>query len=191
LLAGFIVHAFSQMPRSSRLRVPVMLLLLLGMPATVQLGVRQFVEPSTAAMPASGSAAKAQPRRSCRNTAAMAEVASLPKSLLFNPVNLGASILMATDQTVASASYHRSPDALWNGVGAFQSEVALRDALAKSGADFVVICVGGLSDADAMLNRSLKAKELPTWLKPDSGDRKLIAVYRVDKVALAQSIGAP
>jgi hypothetical protein len=191
LLGGFIVHAFSQIPRSSLLRVPVMLLLLLGMPATVQLGVRHFFEPSAAAVPGSSSAAKAQPRRSCRNAAAMAEVASLPKSLLFNPVNLGASILMATEHTVASASYHRSPDALWNGVGAFQSEAALRDALEKSGADFVVICVGGLSDADAMLNRSLKAKSLPTWLKPDSGDRKLIAVYRVDKVALAQSNGAP
>lgn len=121
----------------------------------------------------------------------MAEVASLPKAVLFNPVNLGATILVSTDQSVTSASYHRSPDAFWNGVGAFQSVDALRKALTATGADLVVICVGGLADGEPMLLRSLKADRLPDWLIPDYADKKLIAVYRVDKTALAAAGGAP
>lgn len=189
LVGGFIVHAFSQVPRSSLLRIPLMILLLLGLPITVQHGVTYVLEPS--ATLASGTTEKAQLRRSCRNASGMAEVASLPKSVLFNPLNLGVPILVSTSQSVTSAPYHRSADAFWNGVGAFQSITALRAALAKSGADFVVICEGGLGDGDAMLLRSLKAEQLPIWLKREPGDRKLIAVYRVDKLALAAANGSP
>lgn len=189
LVGGFIVHAFNQVPRSSRLRIPLMILLALGLPITVQQGVTYFLEPPTTL--ATASTGKAQVRRSCRTAAGMAEVASLPKSVLFNPVNLGATILVSTSQSVASAAYHRSTDAFWNGVGAFQSETALHAALAKSGADFLVFCAGGLADGEAMLLRSLKAEQLPIWLKPEPGDRKLIAVYRVDKLALAAANGSP
>lgn len=191
LLGGFIVFAFSQVPRTSLLRIPLLVLLLLGAPATVEYGVRYFLEPTPVATLASGSTGRGQLRRGCRNAAAMAEVASLPKSVLFNPVELGPPILVSTSQSVTSASYHRSPDALWNGTGALQSEAALQAALEKSGADFLVFCAGGLADGEAMLLRSLKAKQLPVWLTPEPGGRKLIAVYRVDKLALARPNGAP
>ncbi|KAF0137888.1 MAG: hypothetical protein FD152_5 [Xanthobacteraceae bacterium] len=190
-LGGFIVHAFTQVPRASLLRVPVVILLLLGLPATIEGGVTFFLKPSSATKLASGSTGQTQPRLSCRNAAAMAEIASLPPSVLFNPVNLGATILVATNQSVTSASYHRSADAFWNGVGAFQSETALRDALTKSRADLLVICVGGLADGEAMLLRSLKASRLPIWLKPEPGDRKLVAVFKIDKIALAAASDAP
>ena len=191
LLGGFVLHVFSQVPRTSLVRIPLLVLLLLGAPATVEYCVRFFLEPSTATALASGSTGQGQLRRGCRNAAAMAEIASLPRSVLFNPVALGPPILVSTSQSVTSASYHRSPDALWNGVGAFQSETALHDALAKSEADFLVFCVGGLADGDAMLLRSLKAELLPVWLKSDPEDRKLIAVYKVDKAALAATGNAP
>lgn len=189
LVGGFIVHAFTQVPRTSLLRIPLLILLALGLPVTVQRGVTYFLEPPTTL--AAGSTGETQVRRSCRNAAAMAEVASLPKSVLFNPVDLGATILVSTNQSVASAAYHRSPDAFWNGAGAFQSEAALHAALAKSGADFLVFCAGGLSDGEAMLLRALKARHLPIWLKPEPGERKLIAVYRVDKLALSAANGLP
>lgn len=191
LLGGFIVHAFARIPRSSRIRAPVAILLILGLPATIERGVTVLLEPAPATTLASATTAKPRQRLSCRNAAAMAEVASLPQAVLFNPVNLGPTILVSTSQTVTSAAYHRSPDAIWNGVGAFQSEAALRAAVAKSKADLVVICVGGIPDGDAMLLRSLGESRLPAWLKPDSGDRKLIAVYRVDKAALAAAGAAP
>lgn len=191
LLAGFILQAFSQVPRSSLLRVPLLILLFLGLPATVDYGVRYFLEPSPGTTLASETAKQTQPRKSCRNASAMAEIASLPKSVLFNPVELGPTILVTTDQSVTSAAYHRSTDAFWNGVGAFKSVAALRAALTKSGADFVVICAGGLGDGDAMLLRSLKADQLPVWLKPEPGNRTLIAAYKVDKTALAAAGPAP
>lgn len=191
LLGGFVLHAFTRVPRDSLLRLPLAGLLLLGMPATVQHGVGLWTAPSAKAPPAAATTTAGKPRLSCRNAAAMAEVASLPKAVLFNPVNLGATILVSTDQSVTSASYHRSPDAFWNGVGAFQSVDALRKALTATGADLVVICVGGLADGEPMLLRSLKADRLPDWLIPDYADKKLIAVYRVDKTALAAAGGAP
>lgn len=191
LLGGFVLHAFTQVPRSSLMRLPLAGLLLLGLPATVEHGVDLWTAPSATAKPAAATATPGKPRLSCRNATAMAEVASLPKALIFNPVNLGATILVATDQSVTSASYHRSPDAFWNGVGAFQSVEALRQALTTSGADLVVICVGGLADGDAMLLRSLKADRLPDWLIPDATDKRMIAVYRVDKAALAAAGGTP
>ena len=189
LLGGFVLQAFSQVPRSSLLRVPLMVLLLLGLPFTVEYGVRYFLEPPMTL--AAGSTETAPLRRGCRNASAMAEVASLPKSVLFNPVSLGPTILVTTDQSVTSAAYHRSADAFWNGVGAFQSLAALQAALTKSGADFVVICEGGLGDGDAMLLRALKADQLPVWLKPEPGNRTLIAAYKVDKAALAAAGPAP
>jgi hypothetical protein len=67
----------------------------------------------------------------------------------------------------------------------------LREALIKSGADFLVFCVGGLADEKAMLLRSLKTEQFPVWLKPEPGDRTLIAVFKVDKVGLAAANGAP
>ena len=191
MLGGFIAHAFGQLPRSSRLRAPLALVLLLGLPATVERGVTLSLEPSSAATVASGSDDAARPRLGCRNAAAMAEVASLPKSALFNPVNLGATILVTTGQSVTSAAYHRSPDAFWNGAGALQSVDKLRAALTKSRADYLIFCVGGLDDSEAMLLRSLKSTHLPGWLIPDQGDRKLIAVFKVDKVALATAGAAP
>jgi hypothetical protein len=191
LLGGFVVHAFSQIPRSSLVRVPAVIVLLLGMPATVEYSVTHFLEPKAATPVASTSAGPDRPRQSCRNMEAMAEAASLPPSLLFNPLNLGPSILVSTSHSVTAASYHRSPEAMWNGVGAFKSETALRDAVAKSGADLLVFCVGGLADGEAMLLRSTKATEFPVWLKAEPGERTYLAVFRVDKAALAAAEGAP
>jgi hypothetical protein len=191
LLGGFIVHAFSRIPRESLLRVPVVILLLLGMPATVEYAVTYFLEPKSTTPLASSSTDQGQLRKSCRNPEAMAEAARLPKSLLFNPLNLGPSLLVSTSHSVAAASYHRSPEAMWNGVGAFQSETALQEAVAKSGADLLIFCVGGLADGDAMLLRSTKAAEFPVWLKAEPGERRFLAVYRVDKAALAAANGAP
>jgi hypothetical protein len=188
LLGGFVVHAFSQIPRSSLLRVPAVIALLLGMPTTVEHSVTYFLEPTSAMTIAAGST---QPRQSCRNREAMAEAASLPTSLLFNPLNLGPSILVSTSHSVTSASYHRSPEAMWNGVGAFKSERALRDAVMQSGADLLVFCVGGLADGEAMLLRSTNGTDFPTWLKVEPGQRTFLAVYRVDRAALTAANGAP
>jgi hypothetical protein len=185
LLGGFVVHAFVQLPRSSHLRAPLAFLLLLGLPATVERGVTILLEPTPKTAPSSGSTDEARPRLGCRNAAAMAEVASLPQSVLFNQLNLGATILVTTGQSVTSAAYHRSPDAFWNGAGALQSVGTLRTALTRSQADLLVFCVGGLGDSEAMLLRSLKEEHLPKWLIPDHGNRKLIAVFKVDKAALA------
>jgi hypothetical protein len=191
LLGGFVLYAFSLVPRTARFRAPLAVGLLLCLPATVERGVTVLLEPLPTATPFSGSSGGGAVRRSCRNAEAMAEIASLPNSLLFNPLNLGASILVSTNQSVTSASYHRSPEAIWNGVGAFQSEEALREALTKSGADYLIFCVGGLTDGEAMLLRSLKADKLPVWLTQSSENRKLVEVFAIDKTALIAADGAP
>lgn len=185
LLGGFVVYAFSQIPRADRIRLPLALLLLLAMPSTVERIVTYYLEPRMETMAASGTGAPVKMRKACRSRGAMDEVARLPKSLIFNPVNLGMTILLTTNHSVTSAAYHRSADAFWNGVGAFQSEDALRAALKKSGADIVIICEGGLGDGEAILRDSLKVKQLPAWLTLEPGDRSYLAVFKVDKAALA------
>jgi hypothetical protein len=191
LLGGFIVHAFGQISRSSRFRAPLALLLVLGLPATIERGVTILLEPAPATTPASGPTVDAQSSLGCRNAAAMAEVASLPDSVLFNPLNLGTTILVTTGQSVTSAAYHRSPDAFWNGTGALQSVDTLRTALTNSRADLLIFCVGGLGDSEAMLLRALKEDQLPGWLIPEHGDRTLIAVFKIDKAVLAAAGPAP
>jgi hypothetical protein len=191
LLGGFIVHAFGQISRSSRFRAPLALLLVLGLPATIERGVTILLEPAPATTPASGPTVDARSSLGCRNAAAMAEVASLPDSVLFNPLNLGTTILVTTGQSVTSAAYHRSPDAFWNGTGALQSVDTLRTALTNSRADLLIFCVGGLGDSEAMLLRALKEDQLPGWLIPEHGDRTLIAVFKIDKAVLAAAGPAP
>jgi hypothetical protein len=190
-LAAFVVYAFSQIPRTNHIRIPLVILLLLGMPTSVAHIATSFLTPSAGTTAASGTAGQGTIRKSCRNADAMAEVAGLPKSVLFNQINLGPAILATTDQSVTAAAYHRSPDAFWNGSGAFESEDALRKAVAKSGADLLIICVGGIPDGEAMLVRSTKAKTFPAWLTPEPGQRSYIAAYRIDKAALAAAGSAP
>lgn len=188
LLGGFLVHAFLQIPRTSPWRLPAVLMLAAATPTAVEEGV-SYVLARAAPTPTLTAQTQSAPTRSpatCRNPAAMAELASLPTSTLFSALNLGTTILAYTPHSVAAAPYHRSPEAFWNGIAALESEADMRLALARSRADYLVLCPG---DAAKPYAAVLLGGTLPDWLTDVTGDRRELRVYQVDHARLAGSDG--
>lgn len=188
-LGGFLVHAFTLIPRDSRVRLPAIIVLLLALPAVVEKAVNWAAPVSRIA-----ASAKAPPRpalgsRNCRTETALAEIGRLPPALLLSTVNLGPTIITYTHHSAASAAYHRSVDAMWNGIGALGSEALLRAAVAKSGADYVVLCAGSRLERENPWTAALLAGELPDWLTDVTVDRSEVLLLKVDKTRLAG--GAP
>jgi hypothetical protein len=193
VLAGFLSYAFAQMPRTHRLRAPAAVVLLVATPVVVDSASRAIVGPP--ALPAFTAATDTPPDLTastsvayCRNAAAMGEIASLPRSVIFSSLNLGPAIIVYTPHAITSAGYHRSPAAYSNGIIAFQDKDALRAGLASSKADYLVICAGA---GEEQLIARLEANDWPDWLDEVTGDRRQIRVFHVDKAALARDGAAP
>ncbi len=191
LLGGFLLHAFAMLPRESRWRAPALIVLLLALPAVGERAARALERSGTATetpsdqtgqRPASG----VQTSGTCRTPEAMAEIASLPHSVVFTSLNLGAAVVAYTPHAATSASYHRSADAFWNGIGPFEDLNALRDALASSRAGYLVICKG--TSDERILSRTAS---LPQWLTEVTGGRRSVRVFQVDKPALLQATDRP
>lgn len=189
MLGGFLLHAFTHIPRSSVLRAPAMIALVLALPTLVERAAAWLVRPAAVTAPAGQAVGVAG--TDCRSTDAMAEIASLPRSVLLTTLNLGPTILTYTPHSVASAAYHRSPDAFWNGVGSFTSEAALKEALTRSGADYVVLCRGGALEATSPYLSTLLGVSLPPWLAEATEGRRSVRVFRVVKSTLAIGGSAP
>lgn len=189
-LGGFLIHAFQQISRTSPLRLPALLGLFLAMPTVSEEALSRLIGPPAAR--AATTAVATQPgatavNATCRSASAMAELADLPKSTLLSTLNLGTTILAYTPHSVASAPYHRSSEAFWNGIAAPESEANMRVALSRSGADYLVLC---LADAAKPYAAALLAGDLPDWLDDVTGERKELKVFRVAKTRLAE-VGGP
>ncbi|OZA13067.1 MAG: hypothetical protein B7Y02_06535 [Rhodobacterales bacterium 17-64-5] len=179
LLAGFLVHAFTTIPRTHRLRAPAALLLVLAIPAVHEAAAREISTPR--APTASAGPGLTTARNFCRNTTVMAEIASLPPSTVFASGNIGPAILAFTPHAITSAWYHRSTSAFLNGIKAFEDRAYLEEALARSRADYLVVCVGLAEErfVDGLANDGW-----PDWLVEETGDRKAVRVFRIDQAAL-------
>lgn len=186
-LAAFLVFGFTLIPRDNWLRLPAVLALLLAMPTVVETAANQLT-PAATPSASPKDAPVAPPSQlataNCRTPTAMAEIARLPPSLIFSTVNIGPAIITYTPHSVTSAAYHRSIDAYWNGFGAFLTEKSLRTAVTKSGADYVVLCVGSRLELDNPLTADLLSAKLPDWLTDASGDAKEVRILKVDKPRL-------
>ena len=194
-LAGFLVHAFTLIPRQNRLRAPALVVLILALPTVVEKAVIRFV-PAPQALVSTIAKANSQagPRSplgslNCRTETAMAEIARVPKALMLTTINMGPAIITFTQHSTTSAAYHRSMEAYWNGIGAFQSEASLREAVAKSGADYVVLCVGSKLERGIPFTAAILAGALPDWLADKTVDRSELRILKVDKAKLA--VAAP
>ncbi len=179
-LAGFVVWAFLRLPRQSWLRVPAAVLLVLAMPVTTRAMATWAAGPATAATLGTNTGALA----SCRTNAAMADLAALPKSVIFSTLDIGAAILAYTDNSATSAPYHRSNAAFWNGIGAFGDEAALRAAVRASGADYLALCRGGGEEAALPYATTLLSGDVPAWLVPSNAQQQAMVIWRVDRAAL-------
>jgi hypothetical protein len=192
-LAGFLVYAFTAIPRAHRLRGPAALALIVAMPAVLEAAARVIGGPpeiptlTAAAKPDSAIATSAS-FAFCRNEAALAEIATLPTSLVFSSGNLSTAIMVYTEHSITSAGYHRSAAAFHNAFVAFDSRDLLRNALATSGADYLVICVNA---GEERFIDSLAAEGWPNWLVEVTEDRKKVRLFKVDKAALLKEAANP
>ncbi|MGL4236429.1 hypothetical protein [Tabrizicola sp.] len=193
-LAGFLIYAFTLIPRTSPIRVPAIVLLVLAMPATIELGANQ-IAPHLAADAVMGGPPSATDvaglPSECRTTTALAEISSLPQSVIFSTLNRSPMIIAYTPHAVASAAYHRSAAAFWNGIKAFDTNESLLAALDASKADYVVLCRDSSQEREMPYAGVLLSGNLPDWLTDVTADRQHVMVLKVDKAILKRQAHNP
>lgn len=191
LLGGLLLHGFSRIPRASVVRVPAVIVLVLALPTTVEKAAIRLLQPPAATGVAVRTDVPAGPTSDCRTAAAMAEVGRLPASVLFTTLNLGPTILLTTRHSVASAGYHRNSDAFWNGIGAFQTEADLRQALTRSQADYLVLCADGRLEATMPQLGALLSEDRPDWLSDVTAGARSVRLFKVDRAAMTAGDATP
>lgn len=94
-----------------------------------------------------------------------AKLDRVPKGIIFNPLNLGPIILLASHHSVTSAPYHRSADAFANGLIPFEGdETALRAAIDRTKADYLLFCAGDVYGSASSIGTELSKGGLRPWL---------------------------
>lgn len=117
--------------------------------------------------------------RDCQSVAVLSALNVLPQGLIMNPLNLGAFIIVHTEHDVLSAPYHRSADAMFNGMRPFSGNGAEAFALAmEMRPDYVVLCNSGhLGDVGSFRSRLLDG-DIPAWLEEENLGSNSILVFR-------------
>ncbi len=125
----------------------------------------------------------------CFTSAAIAQVAALPRGLISANSNLGAQLLLNTPHQVLSAPYHRNQTGMRAELEILLAadEAEAHDNLQAIGADYVVMCstdpeLQGLADFGFEgFGHDLVDGQVPPWLTPIplSDDSALLA-WRVD-----------
>ncbi|MEM1151292.1 MAG: hypothetical protein AAGI03_12160, partial [Pseudomonadota bacterium] len=136
-------------------------------------------------------------RAECRSVEAMADLAALPPSRVFTPIDLGTAVLVHTDHTILSAPYHRNPGAIGRAIEVFESppEVA-RERLQTASVDYLFVCptLGEIKlyarRAPDGLAAALKAGEIPEWLEGDltSDAQQSPLLLRIRHDAMAETL---
>ena len=95
-------------------------------------------------------------------------------------LNLGPMIILQTGHSVTSAPYHRSSEALENGVLPFiGDESELRERMKRFHARLVVVCSGETYGSDISVGSGLARGKPPSWLQPIDTKGTEIRVYRM------------
>jgi hypothetical protein len=77
----------------------------------------------------------------CRSKTAIATLAALPTGTILAPGDYGPPIALFTSHAVLAAPFHRSAEAFLNGFVPFDGdEAALRAAMDRTGADYLLLC---------------------------------------------------
>lgn len=93
-------------------------------------------------------------RNSCREPEIIESLNDLPQGRVLAPISLGPSILFATDHILTSVPYHRSAEALGNGILPFVGdETQFNAAVERADPHYVIMCKGGAyGDGAAYVN---------------------------------------
>lgn len=119
---------------------------------------------------------------SCRDPAILKTLAEVsPSGLVLSSGNIGPPLLLTTPHDVVSGPYHRSAEAIANGVLPFDGdEEALRGTLARTGADYLLLCRDAIyGDGDSFATR-LAAGQMADGLVPvEAGPDPALLLLRV------------
>lgn len=101
----------------------------------------------------------------CMTIPEMARLDAVPAGIVFNPLNLGPMILLASHHSVTAAPYHRRADAFINGILPFEGdEDTLREAVRRTRADYLLFCAGNRYGTDTSIGTELSKGGLRLWL---------------------------
>ena len=101
----------------------------------------------------------------CNDIDQMSALNAAPAGVIFNPINFGPIILLASHHSVTSAPYHRSADAFANGMLPFEKdEAALRDAVVRTRSDYVLVCNGDTYGPKESIGTQLSHGGTLPWL---------------------------
>jgi hypothetical protein len=114
----------------------------------------------------------------CRRSEIITSLDSLPQGRILAPISLGPPILHGTRHTVVSAPYHRSAEALGNGILPFVGGAEdFRSAIDRSAPDYVVLCNGGhYGDGAAFVNAFARGEAMDGFTRLDGFDPSIIVL---------------
>lgn len=144
LLTGYAIFALVQIRAANPGSAPASLATIATVAATLFAPILYptLVQLGGSISPAAATTARVQgDLRTCRLPEHLAPVADMAPGIVLAPSGVSTSLLLLSDHTVLSAPYHRSADAIANGNLPFNKDEAfLRATLARTGADYVLLC---------------------------------------------------
>ena len=118
--------------------------------------------------------------RACNSRSQILTLNSLPDALIMAPLNMGPRILLYTSHSVTAVPYHRSAEALSNGVlpfvGGFE-EMASRAQ--KYHAEIVLVCNTQRYGGEKTAGERLVSGDIPSWLEKIDIGAAAFTVLRV------------
>ncbi|MEO1639620.1 MAG: hypothetical protein AAFU41_10290 [Pseudomonadota bacterium] len=110
--------------------------------ATAMISPTSVAQPFSALLVREQSASR-EAAADCRNLASLESLNAVAPGVILAPMNFGSPMLFATHHAVLAAPYHRSPEALKNGILPFEmTEEELRDYIGQTGATHLLLCRG-------------------------------------------------
>lgn len=127
--------------------------------------------------PAKGKAALSD---QCSEIDQLSQLDTVPAGIIFNPLNLGPLVLLASHHSVTAAPYHRSADAFSNGLLPFEGTQAdLRAAVDRTKADYVLVCKGDKHGQENSIGSLLSKGGKMPWLVDVPFDKAQFRLLRV------------
>ena len=107
-------------------------------------------------------------------------LAALEPAIIFTPLNLGPKVLQYTDHSVTGASYHRSPDAMVNGMVRYLGTRAeMEQAVAASAARYIIACRGQIYGSPESIGSQLATSMAIEGLRELSRPSEPIRIFEV------------
>ncbi|MFG6542408.1 hypothetical protein [Sulfitobacter sp. M22298] len=120
--------------------------------------------------------------QSCRHPDLIRSLNSVAPGVILSGSNLGPPILLLTHHDVLTGPYHRSIQAMADGVLPFDGDEAqLRAALKRTGAEYLLLCRDGLYGTPASFTTVLAGGAAAAGLTPVSGPDPKLLLLRVEK----------